>query len=308
MPFFEATRHQFPLYTRVLLCQSQVFVSGVCQKCCPRRFSACIVPLKIKMRLPWKARALRSHSQRCLAANTRWSRQRLRRSLYRRFLTLLVDLSREAVPPTRRCGSAFPLAAHYDRRNRDLSRLVLLTIVGLIIFILTNIAAFALHFGLWLLPLGDTLALDLLGMAVSYWLDIYHISYLLAASSLSTLIGVAWLVAVAPKNPRLHQLQVAAIPPLSLLCAGLLCSVFWAIRRHWMFHDIQPVPFPSFQRLAALAWFGVRESLTLAPSIAFCSFPWNLLWCTVVYFVIVASRNWLISVDSKGALSSSLRG
>jgi hypothetical protein len=32
-----------------------------------------------------------------------------RRSLYRGLLNLLVDLFSEAVPPTRRCGSAFPL-------------------------------------------------------------------------------------------------------------------------------------------------------------------------------------------------------
>jgi hypothetical protein len=44
------------------------------------------------------------------AANTRWSRQRLRRSLYRGFFALLVHLFSEPVPPTRRCGSAFPLA------------------------------------------------------------------------------------------------------------------------------------------------------------------------------------------------------
>jgi hypothetical protein len=41
--------------------------------------------------------------------NTRWSRQRLRRSLYRGLLVLVIHLSSEAVPPTRRCGSAFPL-------------------------------------------------------------------------------------------------------------------------------------------------------------------------------------------------------
>ena len=42
-------------------------------------------------------------------ANTRWSRQRLRRLLYRGFFALLVYLSRVVAPPTRRCGSAFPL-------------------------------------------------------------------------------------------------------------------------------------------------------------------------------------------------------
>jgi hypothetical protein len=42
-------------------------------------------------------------------ANTRCSRQRLRRFLNRGLLDLLVYLSSEAVPPTRRCGSAFPL-------------------------------------------------------------------------------------------------------------------------------------------------------------------------------------------------------
>jgi hypothetical protein len=45
------------------------------------------------------------------APNPRWSRQRLRRSLYRGLLILVVGLSNEAVPPTQRCGSAFPLAA-----------------------------------------------------------------------------------------------------------------------------------------------------------------------------------------------------
>ena len=39
---------------------------------------------------------------------TRWSRQRLRRSLYRGFLDLMVHLSRKLVPQTRHCGSAFP--------------------------------------------------------------------------------------------------------------------------------------------------------------------------------------------------------
>lgn len=41
--------------------------------------------------------------------NTRWSRQRLRRSLYRGLLVLTVYLFSEVVSPTRRCGSAFPL-------------------------------------------------------------------------------------------------------------------------------------------------------------------------------------------------------
>ena len=39
-------------------------------------------------------------------ANTRWSRQRLRRSLYRGPLDLLVYSFSEVVPPTRRCGQA----------------------------------------------------------------------------------------------------------------------------------------------------------------------------------------------------------
>jgi hypothetical protein len=43
--------------------------------------------------------------------DTRWSRQRLRRLLYRGFWDLSVYLSRVVVPPTRRCGSAFPLVA-----------------------------------------------------------------------------------------------------------------------------------------------------------------------------------------------------
>jgi hypothetical protein len=43
--------------------------------------------------------------------NTRWSRQRLRRSLYRGLLNLLVGLSRVVALPTRRCGSAFPLGS-----------------------------------------------------------------------------------------------------------------------------------------------------------------------------------------------------
>jgi hypothetical protein len=38
-------------------------------------------------------------------AHTRWSRQRLRRSLYRGLLTVLVYSFSEAVPQTRHCGS-----------------------------------------------------------------------------------------------------------------------------------------------------------------------------------------------------------
>jgi hypothetical protein len=181
-----------------------------------------------------------------------------------------------------------------------LKKLVLSAIVGLIIFILTSIVSFALHFGLWLLPLGDTLAIaSLLSLHVAYWLDIFHTSYLLVVSFTFALIGVTWLVAIAPRYPKLRQLQIAAIPPLSLLCAGLLCSVFWAIRGHWVLHDIQPVPFPSLHRLVTLIWLGARRGLALGPLIAFYSFPWNLLWCIAAYFIIATCRERLISADSK---------
>jgi hypothetical protein len=179
-----------------------------------------------------------------------------------------------------------------------LKKLVLSAIVGLIIFILTSIVSFALHFGLWLLPLGDTLAIaSLLSLHVTYWLDIFHTSYLFTASSAFALIGVTWLVAIAPKHPKLRQLQIAAIPPLTLLCAGVICSAFWAIRGHWMLHDVQPVPCPSLRHLVALIWFGAKQGLAVGPLIALYSFPWNLLWCTVAYLIIAALGKPLIFAD-----------
>jgi hypothetical protein len=55
-----------------------------------------------------------------MLANTRWSRQRLRRLLYRGFFALLVYLFSMVAHPTRRCGSAFPLASTYERDTQKL--------------------------------------------------------------------------------------------------------------------------------------------------------------------------------------------
>jgi hypothetical protein len=138
--------------------------------------------------------------------------------------------------------------------------------------------------------LGDTLAVaGLLSMSVTYWLDIYHVSYFLMTSSVFALLSAIWLVMIAPRFQKLRWLQIASIPLLALLFAGLLCSVIWEVMSHWMFHDMHPVPFPTLDQLLACVWSGAKLGLVLSPLVALLSFPWNALWygfsCGVIVFV-----------------------
>ncbi len=178
-----------------------------------------------------------------------------------------------------------------------MSRFASFVRIASLVFVVASIASFALHFVLWMLPLGDTLAVaDLLSMSVTYWLDFYHVSYFLVTSFVFALLSAIWLVVIAPRFQKLEWLQIASIPLLALLFAGLLCSVIWEVRSHWMFHDIHPVPFPNLGQLLARIWSGAKRGLVLSPSAALLSFPWNALWYGISCSVIVFAKRWRSSV------------
>ncbi len=169
--------------------------------------------------------------------------------------------------------------------------------IVLLVFVIASIGSFALHFVLWKLPFGDTLAAtSLLSMSVAHWLDFYHVSYFSMASFVLALLSATWLVAIVPRFQKLEWLQIAMIPLLALLFAGLLCSVIWEVRSHWMFHDTQHVPFPSVYQVLARIGSGAKRGLVLSPLTALLSFPWNILWYGFACCVIVLTKRWRFSV------------
>lgn len=176
--------------------------------------------------------------------------------------------------------------------------------IAMLMFVIVFAASFVFHWALWL-PFGNTLAIGtLLSLSHTYMLGFYHISYLLAESLTLALIGTTWLVILAPRIRKHQRLQIAAIPPLALLLAGLLCSIIWRMRVHWVLYDTQPVSFPTLRQLANYTWSGIGEGLTLAPLIAVRSFPWNVLWYGFTYLLIVKYKEWLAHADSVSSVSA----
>jgi len=162
-----------------------------------------------------------------------------------------------------------------------------------LIFAAITVVSFILHWVLWPFFPGHTLALpELLSLSTTYKTDTFHVSYLLMVSITLALISAIWLAIFAPRFQRLQPLQIAIIPFLALWTAGVLCSILWAIRAYWAFHDVRPVPLPNLHQIACLSRIGVEQGLVLAPSIVLRSFPWNVLWYSFAYLVITVYRKW----------------
>jgi hypothetical protein len=156
-----------------------------------------------------------------------------------------------------------------------------------LLFVTVAAVSFVLHFAISPFSSGDSLALaQLLSLSISYKTDLFHISYLLTVSLVLALIGAIWLVIFAPRFRRFQCLQIAVIPLLALLVAGMLCRIAWEIRDYWVFYDMQPARLPSLQQVVRLGWLGAELGLAFAPAVVLYSFPWNVLWYGSAYFAI----------------------
>jgi hypothetical protein len=89
-----------------------------------------------------------------------------------------------------------------------------------VLFIVSNIAAFSLYFGLRALLNQPPVIIWVPFAHLTFYHDQHPVLYLLSISLIFALIGALWLTVIAPKFSRLHQFQMALLPILTVLVTG----------------------------------------------------------------------------------------
>jgi len=87
---------------------------------------------------------------------------------------------------------------------------------------------------------------------VTQYQNQYPLPYLVAIAFMFALVGTVWLTAIAPRAYRLHSLQIALVPFLTVLLVG----PFWGML--WAYHDMQAGFFPDTPHMIDYLLFGAQ--------------------------------------------------
>ena len=161
------------------------------------------------------------------------------------------------------------------------------------LFITTSIAAFLLYFGIGLIT-GKTM-----DSSPIFITDGYHggspqeiaehpFTFLLTISCIFSLLGVFWLISVAPKYVRFHNLQILIIPWIALIITSPIWGLIWSLYR-W--------PPQSFSDPSVMMLFYRHDAifgLSLGWLSAIISFPINILSYVTVCVLLFINKKLFI--------------
>ena len=116
-----------------------------------------------------------------------------------------------------------------------------------------------------------------------YW-DWYPFPYLVALSVSLALVSSVWLVYISPRYMKYQRIQIAVLPILALLLAGLVSGLIWT------YHDMREGYFPGLSLAAYYMKSMAFSGLFNAPLVAVYSFPLNILGWLASYSIVAITK------------------